>query len=105
MACRNLGQSAGLPAATSLPVATVLSFISVVQPICHNLPRCGRYALSSDAARGGMAESLREGAQVGARRNRRQNVMILGGVGQKRSTSVVLLANGVRCYLVTDECR
>jgi hypothetical protein len=26
MACRNLGQSAGLPAATSLPIATVLSF-------------------------------------------------------------------------------
>jgi integrase len=37
---------------------------SVVHPICHNLPICGRYALSSEAARGEWAQRLREGAQL-----------------------------------------
>jgi hypothetical protein len=35
---------------------------------------------------GEWAQRLREGAQVGARRKRRQNVMMLWGVGRKRST-------------------
>jgi putative SOS response-associated peptidase YedK len=42
MACRNLGQSAELSAATSLAHRDC----SVAHPICHNLPMCGRYKLS-----------------------------------------------------------
>src|ERR1700676_133776 len=83
MACRNLGQSAGLPAATSLAHRDC----SVAHSICNNLPICGRYALSSEAARGGMGAKIAGGSTaVGARRKRRQNVMVLGGVGRKRST-------------------
>jgi hypothetical protein len=48
-----------------------------------------------------MAQSLREGAQVGARRKRRQNVMILGGVGRKRSTGCRALRER-RTLLLSD---
>src|ERR1700681_1711881 len=82
MACRNIGQSAGLPAATSLPVATVLSLIrsAIISRYA------GATLFQAKRPEGEWAQRLREGAQVGARRKRRQNVMILGGVGRKRST-------------------
>ena len=54
---------------------------SVVHPICHNLPICGRYALSSEAARGGMGAKIVGGSTaLGCRdgfavvRNRRTSV-------------------------------
>ena|ERR1700693_857853 len=35
---------------------------SVAHPICHNLPICGRYALSSEAPRGGMGAKIAGGS-------------------------------------------
>jgi len=64
---------------------------SVVHPICHNLPNlpiCGRYALSSEAARGGMGAKIAGGSTaLGCRdgfavvRNRRSSGRMLTGAG------------------------
>src|ERR1700682_421579 len=67
---------------TSLPVATVLSFIrsAIISRYA------GATLFRARRPEGERAQRFRERAQVGARRKRRQNVMILGGVGRKRST-------------------
>jgi hypothetical protein len=73
-----------------------------IDPYSGIISQCaGAYSLSSEAARGEMAQSLREGARVGARRKRRQNVMILGGVGRKRSTGYRAPREG-RTLLLSD---
>src|ERR1700682_1787551 len=102
MACRNLGQSAGLPAATSLAHRDC----SVAHSICNNLPICGRYAVSSEAARGGMGAKISGGSTGRSPEETKTERDDPWGCGsEKEVLGVVLLANGVRCYLVTDECR
>src|SRR6202140_4129828 len=102
MACRNLAQSVELPAATSLPVATVLSFIrsAIISRYA------GAYSLSIEEATGEMGAKI-SGGSTGrspeeTKTERDDPWWVWVG---KEVLGVVLLTNGVLGYLVTDECR